>query len=164
MIKKKNSIKLEKLTDHVTYRIINDTIYLFQNIFDITNEEFKIVYKRLSLLIEDNDISYINISAERMQDRKEFYQKLGFSLSYYDAQKLNMLHADKKNKSLYKCYGLMTKKDFLSMLKEEDVEVIQNDRKIITSNDGYVSSLLLLFGGIILLCYFCVNGAIYLVR
>ena len=43
--------------------------------------------------------------------------------------------------------------------------VIDSENKmIVSSNSGYVSNLLLLFGGIILLCYFCIEGAIYLVK
>jgi len=160
----KGYIKFEKLTNHVSYCIIDNIIYLFQG-DKILDDELNILFKRLSLLIEDNNIDYINISTSKMEDNKEFYQKLGFTLSYYDVNKLNILFKGKKNKNLYKCYGFMTKKDFFNMInsenkKESDVEV----KVIVNSNSGYVSSLLLLFGGIILLCYFCVQGAIYLVK
>ena len=92
MVKKKNI----KLTEHVSYCIIDSTIYLFQNSDNISSDEMEILCRRLSLIIEDNDISYINISARKIEDRKEFYQKLGFSLSYYDVNKLNILYEGKK--------------------------------------------------------------------
>ena len=66
---------------------------------------------------------------------------------------------------MYKCYGLMTKKDFLESMKENKKDSTSELPSIVTnSNSGFVSSMLLLFGGIILLCYFCIQGAIYLVR
>ena len=40
----------------------------------------------------------------------------------------------------------------------------EKDTKVINSNSGFVSNMILLFGGIILLCYLCVEGAIYLVK
>ena len=42
--------------------------------------------------------------------------------------------------------------------------VLEKDTKVINSNSGFVSNMILLFGGIILLCYLCVEGAIYLVK
>lgn len=123
-----------------------------------------IVCKKLSLIIEDNDIYYINISAERMEDRKEIYQNIGFSLSYYDTNKLNLLYDGKKNKNLYKCYGIMTRSDFLRYINSKNNDNVINNRKIVSSNDGFVYNMLLLFGGVILLCYFCVNAAIYIVK
>ena len=123
-----------------------------------------IVCKKLSLIIEDNDIYYINISAERMEDRKEIYQNIGFSLSYYDTNKLNLLYDGKKNKNLYKCYGIMTRSDFLGYINFKNNDNVINNRKIVSSNDGFVYNMLLLFGGVILLCYFCVNAAIYIVK
>ena len=48
-----------------------------------------------------------------------------------------------------------------SLNKEDNVE--KHDR-VINSNSGFVSNMILLFGGIILLCYLCVEGAIYLVK
>ena len=71
------------------------------------------------------------------------YQKLGFSLSYYDVNKLNVLYDGKKNN------------------KEDNAE--KHDR-VINSNSGYVYNLFLLFGSIMFLCYLCVQGAIYLVK
>ena len=159
MVKKKNI----KLTGHVSYCIIDSTIYLFQNSDNISSDEMEILCRRLSLIIEDNDISYINISARKIEDRKEFYQKLGFSLSYYDVNKLNILYEGKKNKKDYKCYGIMTKKDFFDRLNNKKVDTNCN-KEIINYNSGYVYNLFLLFGGILLLCYFCVQGAIYLVK
>lgn len=151
-----------KLTEHISYSIIDNTIYLFQDNDYISNEEMEILVKRLLLVIEDNDIAYINISSRKIEDRKEFYQKLGFSLSYYDVNKLNVLYSDVKNKIDYRCYGIMTKKDFFDRIN--DTENKNNEDIVIKDNSGYVYNLFLLFSGIILLCYFCVQGAIYLVK
>lgn len=151
-----------KLTEHMSYSIIDNTIYLFQDNDYISGEEMEILVKRLLLVIEDNDIAYINISSRKIEDRKEFYQKLGFSLSYYDVNKLNVLYSDVKNKIDYRCYGIMTKKDFFDRIN--DTENKNNEDIVIKDNSGYVYNLFLLFSGIILLCYFCVQGAIYLVK
>lgn len=161
---KDNNIKSRKLTDHITYRIIDDTIYLFQNKENILEDEFKTCYKKLSFIIEDNDVSYINISAKKIEERKEIYQRLGFTLSYYDVNKLNSLYRGEKNKNLYRCYGIMTKKDFFENININKKEEYKEDKVIVNSNAGYVSNLLLLLGGVLLLCYFCVEGAIYLVK
>ena len=158
MAKKKNI----KLTEHISYCIIDSTIYLFQNNINLSEDEIEILYKKLALIIEDNGISYINISASKIEDRKEMYQKLGFSLSYYDVNKLNVLYSDVKNKMDYRCYGIMTKKDFFDRIN--DTENKNNEDIVIKDNSGYVYNLFLLFSGIILLCYFCVQGAIYLVK
>ena len=158
MTKKKNI----KLTEHISYCIIDSTIYLFQNNINISSDEIDILYKKLALIIEDNDIAYINISASKIEDRKEMYQSLGFSLSYYDVNKLNVLYEGKKNKKDYRCYGIMTRKDFFDRLNNKDNDV-KSDNRVINSNSGYVYNLFLLFGGIIFLCYLCVQGAIYLV-
>lgn len=149
-----------KLTEHISYSIIDNTIYLFQDNDYISGEEMEILVKRLLLVIEDNDIAYINISSRKIEDRKEFYQKLGFSLSYYDVNKLNVLYSDVKNKIDYRCYGIMTKKDFFDRINDTE----NNEDIVIKDNSGYVYNLFLLFSGIILLCYFCVQGAIYLVK
>ncbi len=151
-----------KLTEHISYSIIDNTIYLFQDNDYISGEEMEILVKRLLLVIEDNDIAYINISSRKIEDRKEFYQKLGFSLSYYDVNKLNILYSNVKNKIDYRCYGIMTKKDFFDRIN--DTENKNNEDIVIKDNSGYVYNLFLLFSGIILLCYFCVQGAIYLVK
>lgn len=151
-----------KLTEHISYSIIDNTIYLFQDNDYISGEEMEILVKRLLLVIEDNDIAYINISSRKIEDRKEFYQKLGFSLSYYDVNKLNVLYSDVKNKIDYRCYGIMTKKDFFDRIN--DTENKNNEDIVIKDNSGYVYNLFLLFSGIILLCYFCVQGAICLVK
>ena len=151
-----------KLTEHISYSIIDNTIYLFQDNDYISGEEMEILVKRLLLVIEDNDIAYINISSRKIEDRKEFYQKLGFSLSYYDVNKLNILYSNVKNRIDYRCYGIMTKKDFFDRIN--DTENKNNEDIVIKDNSGYVYNLFLLFSGIILLCYFCVQGAIYLVK
>lgn len=160
---KKNNIGVKKLTDHFTYCIIDSTIYLFQD-NDISENEMKIIFKKLSLLIESNDIAYINISTSKMEEKKQFYHNLGFSLSYYDVNKLNVLFAGKKNKKDYRCYGIMTKNDFLNRLKDNKKNDIMTTNEVKNNNSGFVNSMLLLFSGIILLCYFCVQGAIYLVK
>ena len=152
-----------KLTEHMSYSIIDNTIYLFQDNDYISGEEMEILVKRLLLVIEDNDIAYINISSRKIEDRKEFYQKLGFSLSYYDVNKLNVLYSDVKNKIDYRCYGIMTKKDFFDKINNKEDNAEKHDR-VINSNSGYVYNLFLLFGSIMFLCYLCVQGAIYLVK
>lgn len=163
MTKKKN-IKLEKLTENISYRIIDSTIYLLLSTSNISIEELNIAYKKVFLVIEDNELSYINISGKNLDNNKNYYMDLGFTLSYYDINKLNELYAGVKDKKSYRCYGIMTKKDFYSKMKEEKKEVKEENIKVISSNSGYVNNLLLLFGGIALLCYFCIQGAIYLVR
>ena len=101
----------------------------------------------------------------KIEDRKVFYQNLGFSFAYYDVHRLCMLYPNKKNKSNYRCYGFMTKKNFLTNFNAEKENRSGNgERELIFSNNGYVSNLLLLFFGIILLCFVCVEGAIYLVK
>ena len=161
---KKKKVKRQSLTDHVTYHIEDSTIYLLLDGNIVHKEELNIVYKKITLIIEDNDLSYINISGKHLEENKEFFQELGFTLSYYDTNKLNELYKNKKDKISYKCYGLMTRKDFMNKIKENKEENKKEDIKIINSNDGFVSSMALLFGGIALLCYFCVQGAIYLVK
>ena len=161
----KKEKKSEKLTDNVACLIEDSTIYLLLNSNTITREELNIVYKKISLIIEDKELSYINISGKKLEDNKKFFQDLGFTLSYYDVNTLNTIYKGIKDKKMYKCYGLMTKKDFLENMKENKKEIQNELPKIVTnSNSGFVSSMLLLFGGIMLLCYFCVQGAIYLVR
>ena len=138
MAKKKNI----KLTEHISYCIIDSTIYLFQNNINLSEDEIEILYKKLTLIIEDNGISYINISASKIEDRKEMYQKLGFSLSYYDVNKLNVLYDGKKNKKDYRCYGIMTKKDFFDKINNKEDNAEKHDR-VINSNSGYVYNLFL---------------------
>ena len=164
---KKNNINKVKLTEHVTYLIEDSTIYLLLDESTITKEELNIVYKKISLLIEDNELSYINISGKHLEENKGFFMELGFVLSYYDVNKLNKLYREIKDKSSYKCYGIMTKTDFYDKIKEveESKKQTKNEEiKIVNGNSGFISSMLLLFGGIILLCYFCVQGAIYLIK
>jgi len=161
---KKKIPKKQLLTDHIAYHIEDSTIYLFIDGNIVTKEELNIVYKKITLIIEDADLSYINISGKHIEENKEFFQELGFTLSYYDTNKLNELYKNEKDKISYKCYGLMTRTDFMNNIKEKKEENKKEDIKIINSNDGFVSSMALLFGGIILLCYFCVQGAIYLVK
>jgi hypothetical protein len=51
----------------------------------------------------------------------------------------------------------------LNSLKDDN-KISSKNETIVYSNSGFVSNVLLLFGGILLLCYFCVQGAIYLVK
>lgn len=163
MTKKKN-INIEKLTEGIAYRIIDNTIYLLLSKNNITREELNIAYKKVTLIIEDNELSYINISGKNLEENKTYFQDLGFTLSYYDVNKLNMLYTGVQDKKAYRCYGIMTKKDFLNKINGEKIEEKRENIKVPSSNSGYISNLLLLFGGIILLCFFCVQGAIYLVK
>lgn len=170
MNKKDDRIKKMKLTNHTTYSIIENTIYLFQDDCDIDLEELNIAMKKISLLVSDKDISYINISGNNMEKRKDFYRDLGFTLSYYDINRLNKLYYGRRNKIEYRCYGLMTKNDFFERMEKKETcmnrkEKIAGKKNVVSSsNSGYVNNFLLLFGGILLLCYFCVQGAIYLVK
>lgn len=161
---KKEKIKIEKLTDNITYHIEDSTIYLLLSSNTVSKEELNIVYKKIALLIEDNELSYINISGKHLEQNKNFFIDLGYTLSYYDVNKLNKLYAGSKEKKAYRCYGIMTKKDFINKMKEEKIEEKSQNIKITEGSSGYISNLLLLFGGIILLCYFCVVGAIYIVK
>ena len=165
MTKKKN-INIEKLTENISYHIIDSTIYLLFNTSNISKDELNIAYKKISLVIEDNELFYINISGKNLEKNKNYYLDLGFTLSYYDVNKLNDLFAGVKDKKSYRCYGIMTRKDFYSKMKEDKKEIKDKEEnmRVISSNSGYVNNLLLLFGGIVLLCYFCIQGAIYLVR
>ena len=56
MAKKKNI----KLTEHISYCIIDSTIYLFQNNINLSENEIEILYKKLTLIIEDNGIGINN--------------------------------------------------------------------------------------------------------
>ena len=163
MTKKKN-IKIEKLTNNIAYRIIDSTIYLLLASNTITEEELNVVYKKVPLIMEDNELSYINISGKHIETNKAFFQELGFTLSYYDVDKLNTLYAGTKDKKTYRCYGLMTKNDLINKINEEKIEPKQENIKVITSESGYIGDLLLLVLALGLLCYFCVQGAMYLVK
>ena len=121
--------------------------------------------KKISLLIEDNDLAYINISASKIEDKKEEYQSLGFTLSYYDPKKLRTLYPNKKNKMDYKCYGIMTRSDFFNKLEDNDnmkTKVVVSNKA--SSNKGFVNSLLLLVFGILVLGFICIDGAVLLVK
>lgn len=166
MSRKKN-INKEKLTEHITYLIEDTTIYLLLDSNTISEEELNIVYKKVPLIMEDNELSYINVSGKHLEQNKEFFINLGFTLSYYDVNKLNNIYKGINDKKSYKCYGIMTKTDFYDKIKEaltEKTSSTDEKIKITNGNSGFVSSMMLLFGGIILLCYFCVEGAILLVR
>lgn len=152
-------MKRIKITDNASYLIIDSTIYVFLN----NISDFMTTCKKVNLIIEDNNLSYVNISMANLEKEKKFFTDLGFILSYFDVNKLNSLYKDYDDKKKYKCYGFMTKKDFQNMINSDNNEVT-NSNIVIKENDGYVLNLFLLFGGIILLCYFCVYGAIYLVK
>lgn len=166
MATKKNT-KKEKLTENIAYLIEENTIYLLLSSNTIAKDELNIVYKKISQIIEDKELSYINISGKHLEDNKEFFIDLGFVLSYYDVNKLNTLYKGVKDKSSYKCYGIMTKTDFydkINKIQKEPISQKQEKIKIVGGNSGFISNMLILFGGIILLCYFCVQGAILLVK
>lgn len=159
----KKDVKWDKLNDYITYRIIDSTLYLIEK-DDYTNDDsWKLICKKIKLLIEDNNISYINISSKNIDKNRKIYQKLGFTISYYDVNKLNMIYDGIKDKKLYRTYGIITKNDFLNSLKDDN-KISSKNETIVYSNSGFVSNVLLLFSGILLLCYFCVQGAIYLVK
>lgn len=164
--KKKKEEKIH-LTDHFTYQIIDNVIYLFEE-SKSSEEELQILFKKVSLLIEDNDIAYINISSKNIEKRKKYYTDLGFSLSYYNVDKLNTLYKGYSDKKDYRCYAVMTKNDFLNIDNKDNkknvTEVIKKEEKEDNSNKGFINSMLLLFGGIILLCYLCVEAAITIIK
>lgn len=159
----KKNVKWDKLNDYITYRIIDSTLYLIEKDDYINDDSWKLICKKIKLLIEDNNISYINISSKNIDKNRKIYQELGFTISYYDVNKLNMIYDGIKDKKLYRTYGIITKNDFLNSLKDDN-KISSKNETIVYSNSGFVSNVLLLFGGILLLCYFCVQGAIYLVK
>lgn len=154
------------LTEHFKYQIIDNIVYIYQDGNDINSEEIMVLFKKISLIIEDENISYINLSAKNIEKKKDFYQNLGFSLSYYSIDKLNKLFEGIVDKKEYRCYAFMTKNDFLNT---NNREMNVNKSNIIiskntSSNKGFISDMLLLFGGLIILCYLCVQGAIGLIK
>lgn len=159
----KKDVKWDKLNDYITYRIIDSTLYLIEKDDYINDDSWELICKKIKLLIEDNNISYINISSKNIDKNRKIYQELGFTISYYDVNKLNMIYDGIKDKKLYRTYGIITKNDFLNSLKDDN-KISSKNETIVYSNSGFVSNVLLLFGGILLLCYFCVQGAIYLVK
>lgn len=159
----KKDVKWDKLNDYITYRIIDSTLYLIEKDDYINDDSWKLICKKIKLLIEDNNISYINTSSKNIDKNRKIYQELGFTISYYDVNKLNMIYDGIKDKKLYRTYGIITKNDFLNSLKDDN-KISSKNETIVYSNSGFVSNVLLLFGGILLLCYFCVQGAIYLVK
>lgn len=154
-------VKWIKLDDFVSYRIIDNTIYLIDSNDGITSDYFKIICRKIALLILDNDIAYINITSKNMENNKGVYLKFGFILSYYDVNKINMVYSGILDKKLYRTYCIMTRNDFLDSLNDNTSLDFNNT---FNSNDGFISNILLLFTGVLVLCYFCVCGAIYLVR
>ena len=154
--KKTNKVKI---TNNASYCIIDGTIYVFLD--DIS--DFMTICKKVNLVMEDNNLAYVNISMANLEKKKKFFLDLGFTLSYFDVKKLNLLYRGYKNKDLYKCYGFMTKKDFENIINSPENNK-QEFKKVIKSDDGFVLNITLLLGGIILLCFFCVYGAISLVK
>lgn len=160
----KGSLKKQALTENVSYYIKNNTIYLFKNEHNFSEEEINILCKKLILLIEDNDISYININAKNIEKNKKIYHDMGFILSYYDVNKLSEIFSNVKDKMSYRCYGIMTKSDFLNRMQEKDI-AIDNDKDMYNdSNKGFISNILLLFGGILLLIYICIEGILIFIK
>ena len=156
---------IESTVSSTLFRIVQEACYnaVKHGECILIKVKLNVTDNMVTVIIEDNGISYINISASKIEDRKEMYQKLGFSLSYYDVNKLNVLYDGKKNKKDYRCYGIMTKKDFFDKINNKEDNTEKHDR-VINSNSGYVYNLFLLFGSIMFLCYLCVQGAIYLVK
>lgn len=155
------NVKWLKLDDFVSYRIIDNTIYLIDSNDGITSDYFKIICRKIALLILDNDIAYINITSKNMENNKGVYLDFGFILSYYDVNKINMVYNGILDKKLYRTYCIMTRNDFLDSLNGNTSLDFNN---AFNSNDGFISNILLLFTGVLVLCYFCACGAIYLVR
>lgn len=152
------------LTDHFTYRIIDNVIYLFEGSL-ASDEEIEVVFKKVAMIILDNNVDYINISSKGIEKRKEKYLDLGFSLSYYSIDKLNTLYDGYDDKKAYRCYAVMTKKDFLNIGKKEvKKETVYKEEKSNTSNKGFISNMLLLFGGLLFLCYLGIEFAITIVE
>ena len=158
----KRNKKEEKihLTDHFTYKIIGNVIYLFEN-YPVSDEEFQMMIKKVSMMLLDNDVDYVNISSKNIEKRRDYYVNLGFSLSYYSIEKLNSLYNGYEDKKAYRCYAVMTKNDFLNIGKKEDEEevVVYKKCESNNSNKGFISNMFLLFGGLLFLCYLCVEIA-----
>lgn len=153
------------LTDHFTYQIIDNVIYLFEE-SSVTSTELQLLFKKVALIIEDEDISYINVSVKNIEERKEYYMNLGFSLSYYSIDKLNALYKGYPDKKAYRCYAFMTKNDFLNINSKEGKVTIEKKeiKKENNYNKGFVNSMLLLLVGITLICYLCIEGFITIIK
>lgn len=162
-IVRRNNLLNKRLTDHITYRIVDNTIYLYQE-EDISLNEMNMALKKLILFFDDSDICYVNIISYRIENKRDFYREFGFSFSYYDVNKLQFLCDGKKNKKDYRCYGKMSKREFFDMMNEKKKDSLIDRKEVVSDNSGFVNSMLLLFGGITLLCYFCIQGAIYMVK
>ena len=78
----KKDVKWDKLNDYITYRIIDSTLYLIEKDDYINDDSWKLICKKIKLLIEDNNISYINISSKNIDKNRNIYQDLGFTISY----------------------------------------------------------------------------------
>ena len=164
MKKKKKEDRIH-LTDHFTYKIIDNVIYLFEEAKP-SEEELQLLFKKVSIIIQDEDVSYINISTKNMEEKKEYYTDLGFSLSYYSIDKLNELYNNYDNKKAYRCYAVMTKKDFLNINKKEEKEVTLESsiKDVPKANKGFISNMFLLMLGIALLCYMGIASAIEIIK
>lgn len=149
---KEKKIKLDKLTDHINYCLIDDTIYFFTENYEIKERDLlKIAQK----VVTTRDISEINITGKNIDKISKNYQDLGLTLAKYPINKLSTLYTRKKDKESYRCFAKMSREQLLQKF---------NLKTEANSNAGFVNNFLLLFGGIILLCYFCIQGAIYLVK
>lgn len=162
MVKNNTDVKL--LSDNIKYKIMDNTIYLFGDIHLLNKEQLKLLYKKILLIIEDEEVFYINITSRNLEKSKSFYQKYGFSLSYYDVNKLNNLFNKQKKREEYRCYGFITKNDFLNIKFDDEKDVNKSNIVIKKDDSGFINSMFLLFGGILFLCYLCVQGAISLVK
>lgn len=143
-----------KLTNHITYRIIDNILYLFLD-DSVSYDDIRFIYKKIFMIIKDKNIDYINFCTRNMACKKEMYKDLELMFLLYDVNKLNVLFNGIKNKIEYKCYGLISKKQFMEMINMKDNN---------NSNKGFVSNMLLLSFGLLLLCFFSIEAAIYLVN
>lgn len=85
----KKDVKWDKLNDYITYRIIDSTLYLIEKDDYINDDSWKLICKKIKLLIEDNNISYINISSKNIDKNRKIYQKLG--LQYLIMMLINLI-------------------------------------------------------------------------
>ena len=156
---KKDNKKKEKihLTDHYTYQIIDSVIYIFEE-RQTTLEETKKLLEKVSLLIESENILYINLTGKNMEARKAHYIGLGFSLAYYSVDKLNTLYKGHNDKKQFRCYAVMPKEDLLNMTNKGQKKI-----KLNSSNEGFISNVLLLFTGVMILCYLIIQASIILI-
>ena len=58
-----------KVTNNASYRIVDNTIYVFlDNISD-----FMTICKKINLVMEDNNLAYVNISMANLEDNRKYF-------------------------------------------------------------------------------------------